>query len=233
MLRPIPLSAPVGIFLIALSIGLSCLDHMGNARPAQNLTENGAAPVLRISVLEGEDGVNILKSKMAVKPVIEVRDRNNLPVSGASVTFIAPQSGPRVAFAHGANTFTTTTDANGRALVSNLKPLGKGTFKIGIKVVSQGQTVTSTVAQTNFLTATTATAAGATVGTATVSTAASAGISAVAVGGIVAGGAAALGGIIAATRGSKPTVTKTSVSASVGSHHLRIHPSIRFKPADF
>ncbi len=45
------------------------------------------APSLKIVVLEGEGAVNIIQQKTAVRPLVEVRDRNNLPVAGASVTF--------------------------------------------------------------------------------------------------------------------------------------------------
>ena len=41
----------------------------------------------RVVVIEGEDAVNIIQQKTAVRPLVEVRDRNNLPVSGALVTF--------------------------------------------------------------------------------------------------------------------------------------------------
>ncbi|MFL6546502.1 MAG: hypothetical protein ACJ8LM_15175, partial [Candidatus Udaeobacter sp.] len=34
---------------------------------------------LHIEILKGDRGVNILKTKTAVKPLVEVRDRNNLP----------------------------------------------------------------------------------------------------------------------------------------------------------
>ena len=46
-----------------------------------------AQPALRVVVIEGEDAVNIIQQKTAVRPVVEVRDRNNLPVPGAMVTF--------------------------------------------------------------------------------------------------------------------------------------------------
>ena len=48
---------------------------------------------LKIVVIAGEGAVNIIQQKTAVAPIIEVRDRNNLPVSGASVTFSVSGSG--------------------------------------------------------------------------------------------------------------------------------------------
>ena len=44
-----------------------------------------AAQALHVVVIEGEDAVNIIQQKTAVRPVVEVRDRNNVPVSGAIV----------------------------------------------------------------------------------------------------------------------------------------------------
>ena len=43
---------------------------------------------LRIVVIEGEDSVNIIAQGTAVPTLVEVRDRNDLPVSGASVLFL-------------------------------------------------------------------------------------------------------------------------------------------------
>jgi hypothetical protein len=40
---------------------------------------------LRIGVVAGEGAVNIIQQKTAVAPIVAVRDRNNLPVSGATV----------------------------------------------------------------------------------------------------------------------------------------------------
>src|SRR5271157_5214354 len=122
--------------------------------PPKNVSE------LKINVLAGEDGVNIIKAKTAVKPVVEVRDKNNLPVAGVYVAFAAPQSGPHVAFEHGSSTYSTVTDASGRATVHIMKPVGPGHFKINVNASFQGQTATTSIAQTNYLTMAAATAAG-------------------------------------------------------------------------
>jgi hypothetical protein len=146
-------------------------------------TQAKNVPELKIVVLAGEDGVNILKTKTAVKPVVEVRDRNNLPVAGVYVSFTAPDSGARVIFAHGNSTFTTLTDSSGRATVHVMKAMGQGAFKIGVRASFQGHIATAAIAQTNYLTAAAATAAGA-----------GAGAGGAAAGG-AAGGAAAAAGI--------------------------------------
>jgi hypothetical protein len=191
--------------------------------------EPGNAPQLKIVVLAGEDGVNIIKKKTAVKPVVEVRDKNNQPVSGLSVTFLAPESGPHVAFAHGSSTFTTVTDASGRATVHIMKPIGQGAFKIGVRASLQGHIATATIAQTNYLTVGAATAAGAGgaagAGTAAgasagagaaagAGTAAAAGISGTMIGVIV--GAVAAGAVVAVAASKSGGGSKTGSTTPTG-----------------
>jgi hypothetical protein len=115
---------------------------------------------LTIKVLEGEDGVNIVQKKRAVRPIVEVTDRNNLPVAGATVLFTLPQSGASAVFGRGAKVFSIVTNAAGRAAVRSMTPVGTGSFNIGVSATFQGQAVTATIAQTNFATAEAAEAAG-------------------------------------------------------------------------
>src|SRR5215813_2294446 len=86
----------------------------------QALNQGVAPPELTIKVLKGENGVNIIKKNTAVKPVVEVRDRNNLPVAGATVIFSSPQSGASAIFAHSSRTLTVLTNSAGRAAVSSM-----------------------------------------------------------------------------------------------------------------
>ena len=120
---------------------------------------------LKIVVLAGEDAVNVVQQKTAVAPIVEVRDRNNQPVSGAAVTF-AIRSGR--ATLSGSRTLTVTTNAAGRAVASGLTPTGAGALKIGASATFQGQSAAVTIAQTNVMTAAQAAAmsgAGASAGT--------------------------------------------------------------------
>jgi hypothetical protein len=166
----------------------------------------GAQPsALKIVVLEGEGAVNIIQQKTAVRPLIEVRDRNNLPVAGASVTFTIGGGAPGAAFAGGAQTITVTTNAAGQAAASGLNAVSSGAFKIEVHAAFQGQVATAAISQTNFASAAAAgqAAAGAGSGsTAGVSggatgAAGGGGISATTIG-IV--GAAVAGGAVAATQ---------------------------------
>jgi hypothetical protein len=87
-----------------------------------------AQGALKIVVIEGEDAVNVIQQKSAVAPIVEMRDRNNLPVAGATVTFSV--AGKVAAFPGGVQTFTMTTNAAGRATAASLTPISKGAVQI-------------------------------------------------------------------------------------------------------
>jgi hypothetical protein len=125
--------------------------------------ELNKVPPLQIIVLAGQDGVNIIKGKQAVKPVVEVRDQDRNPVAGLPITFIAPTSGPHVTFGRRTSTYSTVTDSGGRASVYVMTPVGVGAFKITVKASSKGYTATASFAQTNYQTLTAAEAARGTV----------------------------------------------------------------------
>jgi PEGA domain-containing protein len=162
------------------------------ARASVHAQLTPAAPPLRIVVVEGEGAVNIIQQKTAVAPVVEVRDRNDQPVSGAVVRF-AIQKG-RATF-NGARMLTATTDALGRATATGLTPIGNGPVQIGASAAFQGQTAAITIAQTNVLTAAQASsvAAGGS-GTA----GGGGGLSHLAIAGIVGGASAGIGGALIA-----------------------------------
>jgi hypothetical protein len=196
---------------------------------AQGATQNAA---LKIVVIEGEDAVNIIQQKTAVAPLIEVRDRNNLPVGGATVTFSVTGSG--ATFAGGAQSITVVTNAAGQAAAAGLTPTATGAIQISATATFQGQTAIATIAQSNVLTAaqavgTTAGAGGgAGGGTTGATTGAAAGggggmsattigiIAAAVGGGAVAATTAAGGGNDApsATSTSSPTATSTAPPTS-------------------
>ena len=155
---------------------------------------------LKIVVIAGEDAVNVIQQRTAVAPIVEVRDRNNVPVAGVPVTFTVGGSG--ASFAGGVNTITVTTNALGQATASGLTPTASGALRVTASAVLQGQTATATIAQTNVMTAAQAATAGAGGGSSTAGTGAAAaggggGLSVTTIG-IV--GAAVAGGAVAATQ---------------------------------
>lgn len=166
---------------------------------------------LKILVIAGEDAVNIIQQKTAVAPVVEIRDRNDLPVAGVPVTFTIAGA-KSASFAGGVQTITVTTNAAGRAAVSGLTPLSNGAVQINVQAAFQAQTATATITQTNFATAASAAQAGTPLaggpgGSQGTSAGGGAGggggISNVAIVGI--GGAAAAGGFLVLQRGDTPS----------------------------
>jgi hypothetical protein len=183
---------------------------------------------LRIVVIEGEEAVNIIQQKTAVAPVVEVRDRNNLPVPGAVVTFSIGTSNT-ASFAGGASTLTVTTNAAGRAVAAAVNPLASGSVQIQVTALAQGQTAAATIVQSNVLNAAQAAAAGgASSGSAGGSTsgagaAGGGGMSGQTlgiIGGVAAAGAgiavATSGGSDAATPPAPPSISGVSASPAIG-----------------
>ena len=128
--------------LSALAFALALASGQAIAQP----------PTLKIVVLAGEDAVNVIKQKTAVQPLVEVRDRNNLPVPGAVVTFTMA-GGQHAVFAGGLQTLTITTNAAGQAAAAGISPLTTGAFQIQVQAAFQGQVATAAITQTNFATA--------------------------------------------------------------------------------
>ena len=184
----------------------------------------GQAAPYKIVVLAGEDSVNVIQQKTAVAPLVEVRDRNNQPVSGAVVTF-AVQGGKAAAFQGGATTMTIATNAAGQAAATGLTPLTAGAVNISVEAAIQGQVVTAAITQVNVMTAAEAAAAaaggatGAGSGSAAGSTSAAGGaagggggISGTTLG--IIGGVAAAGAVVGAQAGGGDGETATSARPS-------------------
>lgn len=184
---------------------------------AQPAAAQPANADLRIVVVEGEDAVNIIQQKTAVAPVIEVRDRNNLPVAGATVTFSIGQG----ASFGGQSTLTVVTNAAGQATATGLTPTATGAIQIQATATFQGQTAVASIAQSNVMTAaevastTSAGAGGSGGGTSGGSTAAGGGGGAGGMSGTMIGviaGAAAAGTLVATQAGGGDSSSGTSTA---------------------
>jgi hypothetical protein len=150
-----------------LSITLATIGALTGWQPAALCGQAGqpskpeSETELKIVVLEGEDGVNVIKKKTAVRPVVEVRDKNNSPVAGAAVVFLLPEYGPSGTFLNGSKMVTVMTDSTGRATASAFQPSGAGQFKMSVTASHQGRTATTAITQTNQLGAAAGMSAGA------------------------------------------------------------------------
>jgi len=108
---------------------------------------------LHIEILKGDGGINILKTKTAVKPVVAVRDRNDRPVAGVAVTFTAPNDGPSVVFLNGSRSITLMSGPTGEIVVEGMEPVNPGAFQIAVSASLQSETVVTAISLTNVLTA--------------------------------------------------------------------------------
>jgi hypothetical protein len=171
-------------------------------------------PALRIVVIAGEGAVNIIQQKTAVAPVVEVRDRNNLPVPGAVVTF-SVAGGKAATFAGGLQTLAVTTNAAGQAVAVGLTPTVAGTIQINAAAVFQGQTAAALITQSNVMTAAQAAGAASTAG----ASGGGGGLSGGSIAGIAAGAAAAIAGAVVLTKEeaqAPPALATTTSPAGSG-----------------
>lgn len=115
--------------------------------PAQN---EKAPERLKVIVLEGDGAINNVRQHRAKDPVVQVIDQNNMPVSGASVTFLLPNSGATGEFGGGVRMLAVVTDEQGRATGRGLTPNGTiGSFAIHVTASYMGEMATAVVHQTN------------------------------------------------------------------------------------
>jgi len=210
------------------------------ARAAQNPAAQTPAAGLRIVVIEGEDSVNIIQQRTAVATIVEVRDRNNLPVAGASVLFLLGGGGggggvSTAVLNNGLNQVTLTTNAAGRATVT-VNPVSRGAVQLEVRASYMGQMATTTIRQTNFETAAEAARAGQTTTAATAAAGGASvgvnrgggGVSKALIAGIAGGAAAgAIVGVRVLNGGNKPPVV-SSVSVSVPTALLGANSTVTF-----
>jgi PKD repeat protein len=181
------------------------------------------ASTLRIVVIQGEDAVNIVQQKTAVSPIVEVRDRNDLPVAGATVSFTIGSKS--ATFAGGSQVMTITTNAAGRAAAA-VTPLSSGAVPIQVAATFQGQTVSAVITQTNVMTAAQAAGATAASNAASAGGMSSGGVSGQTLAIIGVAGAAGAGAIVATSRGgSAPSVAGVTAEPNVA---LQGATAIRF-----
>ena len=197
---------------------------------------------LRIVVLEGEDSVNIVEQGTAVPTLVEVRDRNDLPVSGASVLFALSGGDAAAATLNaGLSQVAATTNALGQAAVT-VNPIARGLVQLQVSTAFQGQTAVATIVQTNFATVAEAAVAGATAAGGGAAAAGGSGASAAggggaggglgpgAIGGIVGGGVAAAVGAVVATRAEPCAFSLSETSFRVDGNGGTLSLVVRAEP---
>ena len=103
---------------------------------------------LRVVVIEGQDRFNIIGQGTPAPTVVEVRDGNGDPVSGASVVFRLLEGG-RSSLNAGLQEVELTTNAMGRASVT-VNPVAGGEVELSVVATFGGETAAARILQTNL-----------------------------------------------------------------------------------
>ena len=107
---------------------------------------------LQIVILEGEGALNNIKQRTAHEPIVQVQDENHKPVAGVAVIFLLPHSGPGGSFLNSAQSFSTVTDAEGKAVAQGLTPNKiTGHYQIHVRAKYNDLSTEATIAQENVL----------------------------------------------------------------------------------
>lgn len=129
--------------LLAITPVLPCLQAQQTGMPP-------AGGPLRIYVLQGDNAINNTATRQATPPVVEVRDANDFPVAGATVTFELPASGPGAAFEGGRLQFSSVTGSRGQAAAAAMTPNDmEGPFSIKVTAELEERKGMAVVRQVN------------------------------------------------------------------------------------
>jgi hypothetical protein len=109
-----------------------------------------AASAIGIRLVEGDGAINSIRLHRGHDPVVQVLNRTNQPVEGATVTFLLPASGPSASFGDSGLSLTVQTDAKGMADARGLRPNRvEGQFRIRVTASWHGEAATASVMETN------------------------------------------------------------------------------------
>ena len=113
-----------------------------------------AAPqdgALKVVVVRGSNGANVVS--LPAKPIaVRVTDRNDRPISGATVVFTAPASGAGGDFANGTNPVIVFTDAQGLATAPQYRANSNaGAYQILVRAAYMSQVASASIEQTNIV----------------------------------------------------------------------------------
>jgi len=139
--------------LLALPSGVSAQTPVAPASPRPAAPKVlGPQDGLKILVLEGAGAFNFIPDRISKAVVVEVRDKNDQPVEGASVIFELPQNGPGGTFASGEHSRTMKTDLRGQAPVAFEISPEQGRFQIAVSATFGDASGKATISQSNSMT---------------------------------------------------------------------------------
>jgi hypothetical protein len=109
-----------------------------------------AVVTINIGTVEGDGAINSIRQRRAHEPVVRVVGSGGEPISGATVTFLLPATGPSGSFLDGGLSLTTQTDSQGKAVGRGLRPNSiAGQFRIRVTALWRGSQAAATLVQTN------------------------------------------------------------------------------------
>lgn len=145
MVQPQKVRQPCNTAFRAVAVLVSCLVLSPLA-----MTQETTAPRLKVVVVEGENAINNVREHRAKDPVVQVVNGANMPVRGAAVTFLLPDSGPSGEFSGGLRSLAVMTDDQGRAAGHGLTPNRlAGKYQIRVVASYQGEMAVAVIDQTN------------------------------------------------------------------------------------
>ena len=126
-------------------LGVIWIVVLAAAAPAAAADADG----LNLRIIEGQGSINNVRTRSARAPIVELRDDQNRPVAGASITFQTPSTGPGATFGS-ERALMTQTDSEGRAIGRGLVPNGvTGPFEIHVTAAFNSKVVSTSIRQIN------------------------------------------------------------------------------------
>jgi hypothetical protein len=109
-------------------------------------------PAVNIVVVTGEGAMNSIRRPTPQDLAVRVEDEQGRPVAGASVTFHLPDTGPSATFGSDRTVEIVTTDEQGVARITGLRPNNvQGEFRIRVTASYQGKSASALITETNVM----------------------------------------------------------------------------------
>ena len=116
------------------------------------LANGQAAPSLKVVIIQGEGARNNVVLGVTQQLIVQVRDENDQPAGGASVTFYSPERGPGGSFFGAYNKLTVAANEQGNAAATSFQPnLFEGDYQIRVIATLGNRTGEAVIHQTNYL----------------------------------------------------------------------------------
>lgn len=115
-------------------------------QPTPGASQNGTA----IQILEGDGAINSIRLHRGHDPSVRIVSSASEPISGATVTFLLPSTGPSATFGGNGLSTSAVTDDRGIATGRGLRPNAvAGQFRIRVTTSWHGSPAIATLVQTN------------------------------------------------------------------------------------